>query len=384
MLKGGPQIAEAQYSLGLELLAKNAQLARESFEAAAAAAAAAGNKSTVAAAHYQLALLGLAQQRPDVPEAKAHLLAAAELGHAEATYRLSVLLRGEVKDPQSLEKTSVELLEDAAELDHSHCMFLLGIAHVKGEGTCKDPERAVYWWRKAAHTGHAQAQYNLGAAYANGFGVEKNAAAAHHWWRLAALNGHDYAAADLEAQMMGEATVRVVASNQRKFEKWMERLKGYTKHVIASLVFHSAVLTDDAISSLAHARTPERLVELLCHMCTDEQMDAIFLQEVRERYQSEGVHPLVVADDSRGKLRRAGRSTSMPGIKYTSPATGTGTGKGSVGGAEQVSPALRRSRVGSVTHSLGGVRLGDVFLKHMTPLEKRMWRDAELAALHDA
>jgi hypothetical protein len=124
VLNDRPRHANSKYSLGLELLAKNARLARESFESAA------GENPD---AHYQLARLALAKQRPDDPawgalgaRAKEHLLAASEMGHVEATYRLSVLLRGEVTDPSSVEKTSVELLEEAAELDHAHSQFLLG------------------------------------------------------------------------------------------------------------------------------------------------------------------------------------------------------------------------------------------------------------------
>jgi hypothetical protein len=203
----------------------------------------------------------------------------------------------------------------------------------------------------------------------------RNAATAHHWWRLAAINGHERAAADLEAQMMGKPPHRVVASNLRKFEKWLQRLRGFTKAAIVSLVAQSDVLTEDTVSSLTHARTAERLVELLCHLCTEEQMEEIFVQEVRRRYHSDGVRRAsVVADDTRGKLRRAGRCSSLPNF---GPSDASGLSAFAAG----ASPAARRGRTGSVVLSPGGVRLGDVFLKHLTPLEKQMWREAEHAEL---
>ena len=66
----------------------------------------------------------------------------------------------------------------------------LGIIYRIGKGVCKDPIKAIKWYKKAAFQGHAKAQFNLGSIYYNGESVDKNPTQAFEWYKKAALQGH--------------------------------------------------------------------------------------------------------------------------------------------------------------------------------------------------
>jgi TPR repeat protein len=64
----------------------------------------------------------------------------------------------------------------------------LGFMFMEGECTEKDPERAVYWFRKAAEQGLAGSQTTLGMMYEEGRGVEKDLEEANKWYRMAGFD----------------------------------------------------------------------------------------------------------------------------------------------------------------------------------------------------
>lgn len=59
----------------------------------------------------------------------------------------------------------------------------------KGEGTARDPERALWFYEEAGQKGFALAQLNAAFMYLEGDGVPKNLEAAAFWFHAAALAG---------------------------------------------------------------------------------------------------------------------------------------------------------------------------------------------------
>lgn len=60
--------------------------------------------------------------------------------------------------------------------------FQLAVALMKGEGVSKDPERAGYWFRKAAEQGNTRAMNALGSLYCEGNGTPVNYQLAKEWF----------------------------------------------------------------------------------------------------------------------------------------------------------------------------------------------------------
>lgn len=86
---------------------------------------------------------------------------------------------------------AVYWLRRAARAKHPYAQLVLGRLYAEGKGVKKDPEHAVYWWRQAAQADLPAAQYELGKARLEGFGTDKNPVRAVHWLTKAAENGND-------------------------------------------------------------------------------------------------------------------------------------------------------------------------------------------------
>lgn len=69
----------------------------------------------------------------------------------------------------------------------------LGAKYIKGKSVPKNPERAAYWWLKAAEQGHVQAEFGLGLLYESGNGVPQNLVEARKWFQLAHDHGEEMA-----------------------------------------------------------------------------------------------------------------------------------------------------------------------------------------------
>ena len=67
----------------------------------------------------------------------------------------------------------------------------LGYCSIKGKGTEKDYEKAVYWLEQAAEKNDADAQHWLGKCYENGWGVEVDEQKAAEYYELAVVNGYE-------------------------------------------------------------------------------------------------------------------------------------------------------------------------------------------------
>lgn len=69
----------------------------------------------------------------------------------------------------------------------------VGYFYLEGLGVEKDPERALFWMRRAAVHGDWDGQYNLACFYDEGLIVLRDAEQAHFWYRKAARQGHELA-----------------------------------------------------------------------------------------------------------------------------------------------------------------------------------------------
>lgn len=83
----------------------------------------------------------------------------------------------------------VKIQRIAAEKGDADAMYLLGVAHHKGQGIPQDYVAAISWYKLAAMQDHVIAQYNLAVYYENGEGVPQNYAEAIKWYRLSARQG---------------------------------------------------------------------------------------------------------------------------------------------------------------------------------------------------
>jgi len=122
--------------------------------------------------------------------------AAAELGNAEAQYRLGLFLEQGIKrepDPGEARRWYTR----AAKQDHGPAQFRLATLLQSGKGGPIDAEAAANWYRAAADKGMAPAQYNLAIMLERGLGVPEAPAEAAEYYEAAARNGIGAAAANL-------------------------------------------------------------------------------------------------------------------------------------------------------------------------------------------
>src|SRR5690348_311278 len=85
------------------------------------------------------------------------------------------------------------LVEAAAECGLVEAQLRLGRMLLEGEGTLRDPERALACFKAAAKSGNADGHNMLGRCFENGWGTQKDFAAAAHHYRIAADAGLDWA-----------------------------------------------------------------------------------------------------------------------------------------------------------------------------------------------
>ena len=92
---------------------------------------------------------------------------AADIGNAEAKYRLAVkLANGQgVKTDLS---GAIELFREAALARHSRAAMALGVAYASGTGVMRDIQLSADYFRIAAELGEAEAFFKLGRLYLTG------------------------------------------------------------------------------------------------------------------------------------------------------------------------------------------------------------------------
>lgn len=87
------------------------------------------------------------------------------------------------------DKSTIPVLEQAAEAGDAEAQFKLGALYANGKGVAQDSKTAVKWLRKSAKQGWSAAQTLLGWCYAGGNGVSQNLADALEWYSAAAEQG---------------------------------------------------------------------------------------------------------------------------------------------------------------------------------------------------
>ena len=115
--------------------------------------------------------------------------------------------------------------ESLAQHGHAVAQFNLGVMHDFGQGTPKDPEQAVKWYRLAAAQGHGGAQFNLGGLYFDGLGVPRDLVRATMWFTLSAAAGIPGAAKNRSAVAgaltpteLGRAQEMAAVCRQKRFQ----------------------------------------------------------------------------------------------------------------------------------------------------------------------
>ena len=103
----------------------------------------------------------------DYKTALSYLKPAAEMGNADAQYRLGWLYDTGKGVPQSY-KTAMEYYEKAAAQGHSYAMFSLGWFYCYGQGVKINYEKAAEYFRASAALGNTDSQAFLEMLYQNG------------------------------------------------------------------------------------------------------------------------------------------------------------------------------------------------------------------------
>lgn len=114
---------------------------------------------------------------------------AAELGHADAQYKLGRMC---YDSEGVLKRDSVEAAkwyQRAAEQDHVDAQYYLGALYFVGSGLPQDYVQAQKWYQRAAEHGQVDAQLSLGMMYYKGIGIEQDLALAKKWLSAAAELG---------------------------------------------------------------------------------------------------------------------------------------------------------------------------------------------------
>jgi TPR repeat protein len=75
-----------------------------------------------------------------------------------------------------------QLYQKSASLDCGPGCLGLGLLYAQGQGTEKNPAKALKWFRRGTELGNAHAMRSLGACYRHGFGVDRSDEQAKYWF----------------------------------------------------------------------------------------------------------------------------------------------------------------------------------------------------------
>ena len=149
----------------------------------------------VAEAQYRLALAlhkNPASKLASNTDSRYYLERAAEQGHIDAAMALARL-------PRSADE-KLRWLTVAAEGGQAEAQYQLYLFMVKSSMVDYKSRSALDWLQSAAESGFADAQYELGRNLIQGnqqLGIERNSKNARQWWEKAADNGHGRAMEEL-------------------------------------------------------------------------------------------------------------------------------------------------------------------------------------------
>jgi|688.fasta_scaffold198316_1 TPR repeat protein len=146
---------------------------------------------------------------------------AAELGNAEAQFKLGVMYDLGENITQDFSKAFEWYKKSATLIESEGTTYNIAKMYYFGRGVPKDPTIAATWYLKSAMLGNAMAQFNLSLMYHNGDGLIKNRVKAYAWMNLAAAQsfGNSQAARDdFEKELTQEELIEAqkMASNWKK------------------------------------------------------------------------------------------------------------------------------------------------------------------------
>lgn len=119
------------------------------------------------------------------------LIAAAEMGYAEAQYRLGSVYEREGVNGKRSFALSAQWILKAALQGHEYASSTIAHKYYIGMGVDQDYAEAVHWYRKAAEQDDTSAMEMLGYIYRTGKGsIKPDMAEAIKWYRLAADKGN--------------------------------------------------------------------------------------------------------------------------------------------------------------------------------------------------
>ncbi len=157
---------------------------------------------------------------------------AAAAKHKDAAYRLSFILLASEKEEER--DQAREALETAAKDDPAVAGRILGEAYLRGRLTPKaDPEKAIFWWKRAADAGDVPSLLLVGRFYEGQFGFAelKDAKEALASYAKAAGLGDAGAMAALGSRLLsGDEKLR----DEKKGREWLKKAieaKEYTAYL---------------------------------------------------------------------------------------------------------------------------------------------------------
>jgi len=183
--------AQAQCALGIMYITGRGGLAKDEKEAMRLFELAADQKD--ANAQFNLGLMhlnGAGGLQKDENQAVHYWTLAADQGHASARHNLEELARRNKSDIAIR-----EIKQDAEESADPALSYIVGLAHLNGEGSFpKDEREAARFFRLAADRGHTEAQLRLALMYGEGRGgLPKDRTEAVRYLKLAASAGNTIA-----------------------------------------------------------------------------------------------------------------------------------------------------------------------------------------------
>ena len=157
----------------------------------------------------------------DIKKALKWLHKAAELGNAEAQFKLGVMYDIGENITQDFSKAFEWYKKSATLIESEGATYNIAKMYYFGRGVPKDSTIAATWYLKSAMLGNAMAQFNLSLMYHNGDGLIKNRVKAYAWMNLAAAQGFGNSKAardDFEKELtQGEIIeAQKIASNWKK------------------------------------------------------------------------------------------------------------------------------------------------------------------------
>jgi TPR repeat protein len=110
----------------------------------------------------------------------------------------------------------------AADKGHVEAQYNLSLLYAAGKGVPRDEEKALGWVRAAASQGYAPAQARFGTRYATGAGITQDHRLAYLWLTIAFLHG-EKSAEKLRSAEAAKLTPDVVKSTDLAAQNWRPR-----------------------------------------------------------------------------------------------------------------------------------------------------------------